>query len=153
MVEVPDSFHQQGNPMSKNTDADVHWSFWVICSVGLIFNLMGCANFISQMNAQMVASMPEVYRAMVETRPVWGTAAFALAVFGGTLGCILLLLRKSVAVVVLIASLAGAVVAQVPFLGMAEFPAEAWIGWLSQLVVGALLIWYAKWAKNRGWTN
>jgi len=139
--------------MSEKTGVVVHWSFWVIGVVGLLFNLMGCFNYISQMNAENVASMPETYRAIVESRPAWGTGAFAVAVFGGAIGCLLLLLRKSVAIYVLALALAAAVVAQIPFLGMAEFPAEAWIGWLSQLVVGAFLIWYAKHAERKGWIS
>lgn len=139
--------------MNEKTVVGVHWSFWAIGAVGLVFNLMGCMNFISQMNAEMVASMPDVYRAIVESRPAWGTGAFAVAVFGGALGCLLLLLKKSAAVYVFIASLAGAILAQVPLLGMADFPTEAWVGWLSQLVVGGFLIWYSKWSKGRGWIS
>ncbi len=139
--------------MNEKTVVGVHWSFWVIGAVGLIFNLIGCINYISQMNTDMVASMPDVYRAIVESRPAWGTGAFAIAVFGGSLGCLLLLLRKSVAVYVFIASLVGAVVAQIPFLGMADFPIEAWIGWLSQLAVGTFLIWYSKQTENKGWIS
>ena len=131
----------------------VHWSFWVIGAAGLVFNLMGCMNYISQMNAEMVASMPDVYRAIAESRPAWGTGAFATAVFGGALGCLLLLLRKSAAVYVLVVSIVGAAIAQIPFLGMADFPVEAWIGWLSQLVVGAFLIWYSKRAEDKGWIS
>ena len=108
---------------------------------------------MSQMNAENVASMPDVYRAIVESRPAWGTAAFALAVFGGTLGCLLLLFRKSVAVYVFIFALAGAVAAQIPFLGMAEFPIEAWIGWLSQVVVVAFLLWYSRYTASKGWIS
>ena len=129
----------------------VHWSFRVIGVLGLLFNLMGCMNFVSQMNAEMVASMPDVYRAIVASRPAWATAAFAVAVFGGALGCLLLLLRQSVAIYVFIASLVAAVAAQFPYVGMADFPVEAWIGWSSQLVVGAFLIWYSNRARGRGW--
>lgn len=139
--------------MNQEKAIGVHWSFWAIGTVGLVFNLVGCANFILQMDAETVASMPDVYRAIVEARPAWGTAAFAVAVFGGALGCLLLLLRKSVAVYVFIASLLAAVVSQLPLLGMTGFPVEAWIGWLSQLVVGALLIWYAKWSLDRNWLS
>ena len=139
--------------MNQKAAFDVHWSFWIIGAAGLIFNLMGCMNYISQMNVEMVASMPEAYRAMIDSRPAWGTGAFAIAVFGGALGCLLLLLRKLVAVYVFIASLVGAVVAQIPFLGMADFPVEAWIGWLSQLVVGAFLIWYSKRIERKGWIS
>ncbi len=137
--------------MNEKTVVGAHWSFWIFGAVGLIFNLAGCMNYVTQMNAEMVASMPDVYRAIVESRPAWGTAAFAVAVFGGALGCILLLLRKSAAVYVFVASLVGVAIAQIPFLGMADFPVEAWFGWLSQLAVGAFLIWYSKWSKGKGW--
>jgi hypothetical protein len=90
--------------MPEKILSGAHWSFWIIGAIGLVFNLMGCMNFISQMNADMVSSMPEAYRAIVESRPAWGTGAFALAVFGGALGCLLLLLRKSTAFYVFIAS-------------------------------------------------
>ena len=66
--------------MNEKTVVNVHWSFWVIGAVGLTFNLLGCMNYISQMNAENVASMPDVYRAIVERRPAWGTGAFAIAV-------------------------------------------------------------------------
>lgn len=137
--------------MNEKNIVVVHWSFYVIGAVGLIFNLMGCMNYILQMNAESVASMPEMYRAIVESRPAWGTGAFAIAVFGGSLGCLLLLLRKAIAVYVFIVALVAAVIAQVPFLGMAEFPIAAWIGWSSQLVVGSFLIWYSKQAEGKGW--
>jgi hypothetical protein len=139
--------------MSEKTVVSAHWSFWLIGAVGLLFNIMGCLNFASQMSAENVAAMPEAYRAMVESRPAWGTGAFAIAVFGGSFGCLLLLLRRSVAVYVLIVALGAAVFAQVPFLGMADFPTAAWIGWLSQLVVGAFLIGYSKYAASKGWTR
>jgi uncharacterized membrane protein YvlD (DUF360 family) len=54
---------------------------------------------------------------------------------------------------VFIASLLGAVAAQIPFLGMVDFPVEALIGGLMQLVVGAFLIWYSKWAERKGWIS
>lgn len=139
--------------MSEKTDVKVHWSFWGICAAGLVYNLMGCMNFISQMNAETVASMPDMYRAIVEARPTWVTGAFAIAVFGGALGSLLLLLKKSIAVYVFIAALIGTVVAQITFVGMEDFPDAAWVGWISQLVVGGFLIWYSKWTQNKGWIS
>ena len=139
--------------MNGKTVSRIHWSFWVIGAIGLVFNLMGCMNFISQMNADLVASMPEAYRAIVESRPAWGTGAFAIAVFGGALGCLLLLLRKSAAFYVFITSLVGAVAAQIPLVGMAGFPVEVLIGGLSQVVIGAFLIWYTKRVERKGWIS
>ena len=137
--------------MNDKTVSSVHWSFWLIGAIGLVFNLMGCINFISQMNADVVASMPEVYRAIVESRPAWATVAFATAVFGGALGCLLLLLRRSVAFYVFIASLAGAIAAQIPLIGKAGFPVEALIGGLGQVLIGVFFIWYTKRAEHRKW--
>lgn len=137
--------------MNDKTVGGIHWSFWVIGAVGLVFNIMGCMNLFSQMNADMVASMPEAYRAIIESRPAWVTGAFAIAVFGGALGAILLLFRKSTAYYVFIASLVGAILAQLPILGIADFPVGALIGGLSQVVVGAFLIWYSQWSERKGW--
>jgi len=139
--------------MNDETAGGVHWSFWAIGAVALLWNVMGCMNFFSQMNAEAVAGMPESYRAMVESRPAWATGAFAVAVFGGALGALLLLLSKSAAYYVFIASLLGAFAAQIPFLGMSGFPTEALIGGLMQLVVGAFLVWYAKWAERKRWVG
>jgi len=131
----------------------VHWSFWAIGALALIWNVLGCINFFSQMNADMVSAMPEPYRAIVESRPPWATGAFAVAVFGGVLGALLLLLRKSATYYVFIASLLGALGAQLPLLGMSGFPVQALIGGLTQLVVTVFLIGYTRRAEHRAWIN
>ncbi len=136
----------------KNNNAgSVHWSFWVIGAAALIFNILGCINFLSQMNADGVSALPEQYRAIVESRPAWATVAFAIAVFGGALGGLLLLLKKSAAFYVFVASLLGAVAAQIPIFGMADLPVEALIGGFIQVVITVFLIWYSKWAERKGW--
>lgn len=137
--------------MNENTLSRVHWSFWVIGAVALIFNIMGCINFLSQMNAEGVSALPEQYRALVEARPAWATVAFAIAVFGGALAGLLLLLRKAAAFYLFVASLLGTVAAQIPTLAMADFPVAALIGGLIQLVVTVFLVWYSKWAERKGW--
>ena len=138
----------------QNNDlGGVHWSFWVVGVVTLAFNIAGVVNFFSQMNTDTVAAMPDLYRTIIEGRPAWATVAFAVAVFGGGLGCLLLLLRKSAAYYVFVASLLGTVAAHIPFLGMADLPFEAFVGGLIQLLVTAFLIWYSKWAEHRVWIS
>lgn len=131
----------------------MHWSFWVVSAVGLIFNLMGCMNFVSQMNPDVVAAMPEAYRTLITSQPGWATGAFATAVFGGAVGAILLLFRKSAAYYVFIASLAGALAAQIPIFGMTDFPVGALVGGLSQVAAATFLIWYSKYAQLKGWVR
>ncbi len=139
--------------MNDKTVGGVHWSFWVIGAVTLIWNIMGAINFFVQMNVDMVAAMPETHRAIIEVRPAWATGAFAIAVFGGALGCLLLLLRKSAAYYLFITSLLGVIVTMTHTLGVdIDFGLGEILGIiLMPLAVAAFLIWYSKWAQSKGW--
>ena len=144
--------------MNDKTIASVHWSFWVIGVVTLIWNGLGGINFFMQMDASAIASFPESHRAIIESRPAWATGGFALAVFGGALGCLLLLLRKSLAYYVFIASFIGVVVTMVHALGIATSSFnfslfEIVMMLLMPPVVAAFLIWYAKWAERKAWIS
>jgi hypothetical protein len=124
-----------------------HLSFWIVAIAGLIWNMMGSMNYIMQTNPETVAQMPDVYQMIINGRPSWATAGFAIAVFGGSVGCILLLLRKNVAVPVFMLSLAGIVLTVIHatmLVGMV--PSSV----LSVLVGGALL-WYATIARRKNW--
>jgi len=126
-------------------------SYWAIAVMGLIWNLMGCMNYISQSNASAVAQMPEAYQAMIAARPAWAVAGFAVAVFGGAVGCILLLMRRAVAVQVLCASLIGVVVTMAHVLGASGLSVPALLPVAMSLLVGAVLLWVAYAAKKKGW--
>jgi hypothetical protein len=134
----------------------VHWSFWVIGAIALLWNIGGVANFIVQlMNADMLDSYRESERAIIEGRPMWATAAFAVAVFGGAFGCLLLLLRKSAAFYVFVASLLGVIVTMIHSLGLGiDFGLAEIIGIiLMPLVLAVFLIWYSKYADRKGWVS
>jgi hypothetical protein len=138
--------------MNDETVGAVHWSFWMIGVVTLVFNVMGVINYFVQMNTDSLASFPESYRPIIEGRPAWATAAFTIAVFGGSLGCLLLLLRKSTAIYVFIVSLFGVIVTMMHVFGVVRFSSlETWVGVLIQLAVTAFLIWYSKQARSKGW--
>jgi len=143
--------------MNKETVGSVHWSFWTIGAVALIWNVMGVINFFVQMHPDALASYPDSHRAIIEGRPAWATGAFAVAVVGGALGCLLLLLRKSAALHVFIASLLGVIVQMIPHLGVGgsniEGPVEIVMMILMPPVVAAFLIWYSKRARSRGWIS
>lgn len=90
--------------------------FWVIGIFALIWNAMGVMAYIGQayMTNEMLAALPEAERALYENVPAWVTAAFAIAVFGGTLGCIVLLLKKKLAKSLFLVSLI-AIIAQMSY--------------------------------------
>ena len=129
-----------------------HWSFWVICIVALIWNVMGSANFIMQMNPDMLANYPEAAQSLIASRPLWATIGFAIAVFGGVLGDILILLKKSAAFYLFVASFVCAIVANIHTFSVSN-SADIWAGSLMSIVVAAFLIWYSKLAKGKGWIS
>ncbi len=141
--------------MNDENVGGVHWSFWAIGAVALIWNVMGVINFFLQMNPDVLAAYRESERAIVEGRPAWATGAFAIAVFGGALGCLLLLLRKSAAYYLFIASLLGVIVTMTQTLGVGiDFGLGEILGIiLMPLVVAAFLIWYSKQAESKGWIS
>ena len=141
--------------MNDNTVGGVHWSFWAIGAIALIWNVMGVINFFVQMNPDVLAAYRESERAIIEGRPAWATGAFAIAVFGGALGCLLLLLRKSAAYYLFIASLLGVIVTMTHTLGVGiDFGLGEILGSiLMPLVVAVFLIWYSKQAESKGWIS
>ena len=131
--------------------------FWVVSILALIWNLMGVGAYLAEAFAteEMLAAMSEQDRSMLESRPAWATAAFALAVWGGFLGCLLLVLRKSLAHTILILSLIGVLVQMVYNL----FIAGSTISYGPFQIVMALmipiialaLVFFAKKGKANGW--
>ena len=142
--------------MNDGSMERVHWSFWAISVIALIWNAMGVMNLIWQltMNADALAAIPEAKRAVIEGRPTWATGAFATAVLGGALGCILLLLKKRVAYYLFVISLLAMLAQAIPYLSIAitSFGAfEILMFIIMPIAVAAFLIWYAKHAEHMGW--
>lgn len=139
--------------MNDKSNSGVHWSFWVIGAIALIWNAMGVVNYFMQMNPDVLEMYRESERAIIAGRPAWATGGFAIAVFGGALGSLLLLLRKSLATYLFIASLVGVIGAMLHTLGAGiEFGVGEILGIiLMPLVVAAFLIWYSKYVEGKGW--
>ena len=141
--------------MSGNKRIDAHWTFWAIGGVALIWNILGIVNFVMQMNAGVLAAMPPSHRSIVEGRPLWATIGFAIAVFGGALGCVLLLLRQQAAYYLFIASLLGVMAQLIHTLRVAAAtdgftPLDLVMIVLMPLLVAAFLIWYSTQAGPKG---
>ena len=141
--------------MNDETVRRVHWSFWLIGVVALVWNVGGVINYFVQMNPEMLDAYRESERAIIEGRPAWATGAFAIAVFGGALGCLLLLFKKSVATYVFIASLLGVIVTMIHTLGAGiDFGLSEILGIiLMPLVLAVFLIWYSKYTESKGWIS
>ena len=141
--------------MNDKAISGVHWSFWAIGAVALVWNVMGSINFFVQMNLDMLSAYRDSEQAIIRDRPLWATGAFGLAVFAGVLGCLLLLLRRPAAFYVFIASLLGVIVTMSHTLGAGiGFGLGEILGIVvGPLAVAAFLIWYSKQAEGRGWIS
>jgi len=136
----------------SETNIKPHWSFWVICVVALVWNVMGSINFVMQTKPEMVANFPEEAVSLIASRPLWATIAFAIAVFGGVLAEILLLLKKSVAYYLFVASFLGALITNIHTFQVSS-AVDIWVGSFMSLLIAAFLIWYSNLVKRKGWVN
>ncbi len=131
-------------------------SFWIIGIVALIWNLMGVYEYlkIAYMTAEELFALPPEEQVLYENIPAWVTAAFALAVFGGSLGCILLLLRKKLATLVFIISFVS-ILAQMTYNLLMSKVMEVYgpVGFIMPVMViavGAFLVWYSRKTQAQG---
>jgi hypothetical protein len=81
--------------MANNRKHVPRW-FTITAVVAIIWNLLGVSAFVMQilMTPEMLAQLPPAERELYESTPVWVTGVFAVAVFGGLLGSLGLVLRK-----------------------------------------------------------
>ena len=133
--------------------------FWIISVLALLWNLMGIATYLMTvtMSEEALAALPEAERALYTSTPAWVTSAYAIAVFGGTLASVALLMRKAWAVPLFLVSL----VAILLQMGHALFGtalievqgAAAAVLPLLILVIAAYLAWFSRSAHRRGWIS
>ena len=142
--------------MSEETQS-VPRSFWVIGGLALVWNLIGFAAYLMQMMAteESMQNMDEYVRNFYLTMPVWATSAFAIAVTAGVIGSALLLMRNSWCVPAFLVSLAAVLVQNyhafvIGRLMLIMGPTSAILPTLV-VAIGVALIWYARYAKEKGW--
>lgn len=141
-----------------STNKPATW-FWIVAVIALVWNLMGVMAYIAQvtMSAEALQALPDNERALYESVPAWATAAFAIAVWGGALGSVLLLLRRKLATSILIVSFFGIIVQMVHSFGMANsievYGPGGMVMPVMILIFGAGLIWFSRKATANGWLN
>lgn len=130
--------------------------FWIIGIAGLVWNLMGVYEYLKQayMTDEDLAALPIEQQPLYENIPAWVTGAFAIAVFGGTLACILLLLRKKLATTVFLVSLV-AVIAQMgySFLMTDAASKSGAVGYIMSgmvIIIAIFLFWYSRKKESTG---
>jgi uncharacterized protein YacL len=82
---------------------------WVIGIIALLWNSIGAFDYLMTQtkNAAYMSGFPPEQLAWFYGLPSWVIAAWAIAVWGGVLGSVLLLMRRRIAVPVFLVSLVG----------------------------------------------
>ena len=90
-----------------NDILNIRINFWIICSLALIWNLIGVIAYFGQtfMSEEILSSLSKTEQNYFLNMPVWVTASFATAVFTGVFGAISLLLKKKPAVFLFLISI------------------------------------------------
>jgi len=142
-----------------NTTNKPKVAYWIIAIIALIWNAMGVMAYIGQayMTDDAKALLPEAQRELYENVPAWATAAFAIAVFGGLIGSLALIMKKKWAIPVFLLSLLGVLVQMVYnfFLSnnMDVYGPVGYIMPIMVIVIAIFLYMYSKKAKTNGWLN
>jgi len=133
--------------------------FWVISSIALVWNLMGVFNYLDQafMTDKILETLPKEQQILYQDVPAWVTAAFAIAVFSGTLGSLLLLLKKKIATTFFIISFFG-IVGQMSYGLLIDQNSDSYgpMGIALPIIIiafGGYLIWYSRKANEHRWLS
>lgn len=133
--------------------------FWAAALAALLFEMLGCFFYLVEvkMTAAEIMSLPLDQRAMLEARPSWFYAAFAVAVWVGLVGAIGLLLRKTWAVPLLLVSMLFAILQFSSIVIVPEMrnvtPSDA-LAVPIAVIIGCYGIWQlARLARRRGWLS
>jgi hypothetical protein len=134
------------------------WHLWVVGIVAILWNGFGAYDYVMtrlQGDAYMrTAGMTEAQIAHFNAMPVWMTAAWAIGVWGGVLGALLLLARSKWALHAFVASLAAFIVSLIYTYAMTN-GAEI-MGQQVMIMQGVILasclffVWYARRVTKQG---
>jgi hypothetical protein len=131
--------------------------FLVVAVLALLWNLIGCVAVVADLRLSPadVAALPAAQQALYAARPGWAVAATALAVLGGVLGCLGLLLRRKWALPMLGLSLVGILLQDFGLFVLVDDAHLAGSGAVVTqglvLVIGIGLVWLSVKAITRGW--
>jgi hypothetical protein len=145
--------------MNTSTKNKPSIGFWIVSIVGLLWNLMGVNAYLQEAynTAEFRSNFSEPLLKIMDAKPAWATAAFAIAVFAGALGCVFLLLRKKFAKTMFIISLLGVIVqfSQELFMTNATdyYVTFGWIMTVMIPIIGLFLIWISNKAISKHWIS
>jgi len=126
-----------------------------VAIIALLWNLIGCAAYLMDvtLTPEAVAAMSPDQQALYAARPAWAVAVYAIAVWGGALGCVGLIMKKRWAKGALLASLLGLIAQDIALFGMSPVAIGTSVYALQGMVlmIAVLLLLLANKAARQGW--
>jgi hypothetical protein len=130
--------------------------FKLAAIASILFMLIGCAGYVMDVTSDP-ASLTLDRRALVEARPIWQVAAYAIAVWVGLAGAVLLFMRRKLAEHLLLVSLIACVFTFLPYFVV---PAVRDLVSTGEIAFGLIIIsitwtifWFARHSRQRSWLN
>jgi hypothetical protein len=134
--------------------------FRLLAVLGLAWNAFGIYMYLAKsagMFGDRFAGLDAAHRELAASVPSWVTAAFAIAVFAGFIGTLLLVMLKRLAKPLLILSLLAVLVQCAWIVGMSNARAVegnmAFVMPGMVTLVAILLVWLAMVGDRKGWLS
>jgi len=141
--------------MESSVRAPLH--LWIVGALATLWNAFGVFDYVMTLtrNEAYLAGFTDPQRAYFDSFPIWMEATWALGVWGGLLGALLLLARSRHAVAAFAISLAGLAVSTAYQYVLSSPPAEMMNGFMlgMNLAIWAIaigLLWYAMRMRRSG---
>ena len=120
----------------------------------LLFMVVACAGYLIDVTTDPSA-LPLDQRTVVEARPIWSMAAYAIAVWVGLAGAVMLVLRRKLAQPLLLVSLIAAAVTFLPYAIVPDIRDNITTNDIAVAVVILAItwtiFWFARHSAQRGW--
>ena len=120
----------------------------------LLFMLVAVGGYLIDVTTDP-ATLPIDQRVVVEARPMWAMAAYAIAVWVGLAGALMLVLKRKLAQPLLLVSLLAAVVTFLPYAivpGVRDNITTNDIAVaVMVLIITWTIFWFARHSAQRGW--
>ena len=112
---MPGIFFAEVMADSTTPPAKAPWHLWAVGAASLVWNSFGALDFVMTQtrNQAYLSSLTPVQRDFFFGFPLWVVVAWGVAVWGGVLASLLLLLRKRQAAHLFLASVVGMVLTDI----------------------------------------